>query len=211
LIADRFDGGKQMSDMVDCRGLACPQPVIKTKTAMAAGAAEITSIVDSETSASNVTRMAQKAGWAVRQERQADGAIHICLTRPGDAPAAAAPPAVPATANAGPIVVLVKSQFMGAGDDELGAVLMRGFFHAMLELDAPPTTIIFVNSGVRLTAAGSPVLDDLRELAQRGVEIWSCGTCLNFFKLTEQLAVGSISNMYTILEMLMSAGRLVAP
>jgi selenium metabolism protein YedF len=200
-----------MSDMLDCRGLACPQPVIKTKAAMAAGADEITSIVDSEISASNVTRMAQKAGWAVRQERQADGAIHVCLTRPGDAPAAAPAPTSAPAGNAGPIVVLVKSQFMGAGDDELGAVLMRGFFHAMLELDAPPTSIIFVNSAVKLTIAGSPVLDDLKELGQRGVEIWSCGTCLNFFKLTGQLAVGGVSNMYTILEMLMSAGRLVAP
>ncbi len=196
-----------MSDTLDCRGLACPQPVIKTKAAMSAGAAAITTLVDNEVAASNVTRMAQKAGWAARQERQADGTLAVRLSRPAGAPAAAPTPAE----SAGPIVVLVKSQFLGSGDDELGAVLMRGFFHAMLELDAPPTYVIFLNSGVRLTVAGSPVLDDLRELARRGVEIWSCGTCLNFFKLTEELAVGSISNMYSILETLMSAGRLVTP
>lgn len=197
-----------MEEIVDCRGLTCPQPVIKTKAAMAGGATQVVALVDTEVSASNVTRMAQKAGWVVRQEQGADG-IRLSLSRPGDAPTVAvkAPPA-PA---AGPTVVLVKSQYLGAGDDELGAILMRGFFHAMLELDEPPTTVIFLNSGVRLAADGSPVLDDLKELAQRGVEIWSCGTCLNYFKLTERLAVGSISNMYSILETLMGAGRLVTP
>jgi len=197
-----------MSEIVDCRGLACPQPVIKTKAAMAGGAADITAIVDSETSANNVTRMAEKAGWTARQERQADGTIYVRLSRPGEAPAEAQPARA---AAAGPTVVLVRSQYMGVGDDELGAILMRGFFHAMLELDEPPAQIIFLNSGVRLTVADSPILADVQALAQRGVEIWSCGTCLNFFKLTDQLAVGQVSNMYSILEMLMAAGRIITP
>lgn len=198
-----------MSEIVDCRGLACPQPVIKTKAAMAGGAVEITTIVDTETAANNVTRMAQKAGWTARQERQSDGTIHVQLSRPGEAsPATSQPARAPA---AGPTVVLVKSQYMGAGDDELGAILMRGFFHALQQLDEPPAQIIFLNSGVRLAIADSPVLADVQALAQRGVEVWSCGTCLNFFKLTDQLAVGQVSNMYSILEMLMAAGRIVTP
>jgi selenium metabolism protein YedF len=197
---------------VDCRGLACPQPVIRTKAAMSQCAGEIVTIVDTDTSAGNVTRMAQKTGWSVAQERRADG-IYLTLRQgaSGGAPATATegvPRQMPA---AGPTVLLVKSNTMGSGDDELGEVLIRAFFHTLLELAEPPATIIFVNGGVKLSVEGSPVLDDVRQLAEAGVEVLSCGTCLKFFGLTEKLRAGVISNMYTIAETLMSAGSVVSP
>jgi len=88
---------------------------------------------------------------------------------------------------------------------------MRGFFHTLQELDTLPDKIIFYNSGVKLTVNGSDVLEDIRELAQAGVEMLVCGTCLNFFSLTDRLAVGTISNMYEIADVLTSAGRLIRP
>ncbi|MGC8826021.1 MAG: sulfurtransferase-like selenium metabolism protein YedF [Anaerolineae bacterium] len=197
---------------VDARGLACPQPVILTRKAMQEGAERITVIVDSETAVVNVTRMAQKAGWQVAQERR-DDAVQLHLTAPAaaaaeqpqEAPASAAP------APAGPTVLLVKSNRMGHGEDELGEILIRGFFHTLTEMEDVPEVFIFLNSGVKLTTEGSPVLDDLRALEERGVEIYSCGTCLNYFGLTGALKVGAVSNMYSIVETLLSAGKVISP
>lgn len=196
--------------IVDARGLACPQPVIMARNAMREGAGRITVIVDSETAVANVTRMAQKAGWQVAQERR-DNEVHLRLTpptataeQPQEAPAAAPAPA-------GPTVLLVKSDRMGDGDDQLGEILIRGFFHTLTEMEDAPAVMIFLNSGVKLTTEGSPVLDDLRALEERGVEIYSCGTCLNYFGLTESLKVGAVSNMYAIAETLLSAGKVISP
>lgn len=197
--------------IVDARGLACPQPVIMARKAMQEGTGRITVIVDSETAVVNVTRMAQKAGWQVVQECR-DSEVHLHLA----APTAAAPqpqeaPAPAALAPAGPTILLVKSTHMGHGDDQLGEILIRGFFHTLTEMDDAPAAIIFLNSGVKLTTEGSPVLDDLRALEERGVEIYSCGTCLNYFGLTDSPKVGTVSNMYSIVETLLSAGKVISP
>ncbi len=196
--------------IVDARGLACPQPVIMARNAMREGAVRITVIVDSETAVANVTRMAQKAGWQVAQERR-DNEVHLRLTPP--AATAEQPQEAPASAPApaGPTVLLVKSNRMGRGDDQLGEILIRGFFHTLTEIEDAPAVMIFLNSGVKLTTEGSPVLDDLRALEERGVEIYSCGTCLNYFGLTESLKVGAVSNMYSIAETLLSAGKVISP
>ncbi|MBC7242813.1 MAG: sulfurtransferase-like selenium metabolism protein YedF [Anaerolineae bacterium] len=199
-----------MTKTVDARGLACPQPVILTRKAMQEGAGRITVIVDSETAVVNVTRMAQKAGWQVAQERQ-DNAVYLHLTAPAAAEQPQEAPAPAVSAPAGPTVLLVKSNRMGHGDDELGEILIRGFFHTLTEMEDVPEVFIFLNSGVKLTTEGSPVLDDLRALEERGVEIYSCGTCLNFFGLTEALKVGAVSNMYSIGETLLSAGKVISP
>jgi selenium metabolism protein YedF len=100
---------------------------------------------------------------------------------------------------------------MGRGDDELGEILMRAFFHTLTELDARPDVIILYNAGVRLAVEGSPVMDDLTALADSGIELLVCGTCLGYYDLKERLAVGTVSNMYTIAETLLTAGRIVSP
>jgi selenium metabolism protein YedF len=99
---------------------------------------------------------------------------------------------------------------MGRGDEQLGQILVRGFFHALGEVQPLPDTIIFLNSGVKLTVTGSPVLEDLRALRARGVEILACGTCLGHYGLKEQIAVGEVSNMYAIAETLLNAGKVVS-
>jgi len=195
-----------MTTIIEARGLACPQPVIKTKAALASGAGHVTTIVDSESAASNVSRMAQKAGWTVELERQADGVYVHMRREAGAAPAAAT---APTPAASGQTVLVVASDRLGAGDDELGVILIRAFFHTLTEMADQPGTIIFLNSGVRLTCESSPILDDLTALAGCGIEILSCGTCLSFYALTETLRVGVISNMYTIAETLMAAGKVL--
>ena len=110
----------------------------------------------------------------------------------------------------GPLVLVVSSEYMGRGEHaELGHVLVRGFFHTLGEVEPVPDAIIFFNSGVKLVVEGSSVLEDLRALADRGIEILACGTCLGYYELTDKIAVGEISNMYTIAETMLGAGRVV--
>ena len=100
---------------------------------------------------------------------------------------------------------------MGSGNDELGATLMKGFIYAVSQLEELPKTMLFYNGGVKLTTEGSASLEDLKSLQAQGVEILSCGTCLNFYGLSEKLAVGEVTNMYAIVEKLNGASHIVKP
>jgi selenium metabolism protein YedF len=197
-----------VTKVVDCRGLACPQPVIQTKKAMAE-ADTVTTIVDNDIAKMNVSRMASKEGYAVEVEERDDG-TYLHISREGAMPEGAVAPAPMAERAAGPTVVLVPSHVMGRGDEELGGILIRSFLHTLNQVEPLPATIIFINTGVKLTVEGSPVLEDLQGLEQRGVGILSCGTCLGYFELKEKLAVGEISNMYTIAETLLAAGNVLS-
>jgi selenium metabolism protein YedF len=152
--------------------------------------------------------MAEKSGYAVEAEERGDG-IYLHITGTGAAPQEQAPqPAQGPTSGA--LVLVVSSETMGRGEHaELGHVLVRGFFHALGEVAPVPDAIIFFNSGVKLVVEGSAVLEDLRALADRGIEILACGTCLEYYALTDQIAVGEISNMYTIAETILGASRVV--
>jgi selenium metabolism protein YedF len=100
---------------------------------------------------------------------------------------------------------------MGRGDDTLGEVLIRAFIHTLSQRKPLPAAIICYNAGVKLTVKDSTVLEDLQQLSKAGVDIMVCGTCLNYFSLTDQIAAGRISNMYDILETMAGAARLVRP
>ncbi len=226
-----------MTKTVDARGLACPQPVILTKKAMAEeGVEALITVVDSPTSEANVSRMAKKAGWQVTVEARDDG-TYLRLSReramPETLPAGKAE-AQPATGRSvepssrdfvelsrdaqaegrsrrSPLVVYVGADRMGRGIDELGSILMRGFVHTLNEVSPLPDVLVFVNTGVRLVTEDSPVLEDLQALAEQGVDILACGTCLNYLELTDKVAIGTVSNMYDIAETLLGAGKVVAP
>jgi selenium metabolism protein YedF len=196
-----------MTTIVDARGLPCPQPVIQTRKAMQR-VNQIVTLVDSETSMTNVTRMAEKEGWQVNLVPQ-DDEYRIELAR-GDTLLQAEPMTVGrAEVVSGPLVLVVSSDIMGRGEAELGSILVRGFFHTLGEVQPVPQRIILFNTGVRLACTSSPVLDDLRALEDSGIEMLVCGTCLNYFELTEQLAVGQVSNMYDIAETMLNAGKVV--
>ena len=81
----------------------------------------------------------------------------------------------------------------------------------LLDLKPIPSRLIFINSGVRLTTEGSEVLESLKALSEKGVEILSCGTCLDFYHLKEKLKVRVVSNMFDIAQSLMEADRLIRP
>ena len=108
-------------------------------------------------------------------------------------------------------VVAIASDKMGEGAEELGKTLLKAFVFSLTQQDKLPKTILFYNGGAHLTCAGSPMLDDLKALEAEGVEILTCGTCLNFYGLTEQLAVGGVTNMYAIAEKMLTAGNVVKP
>jgi selenium metabolism protein YedF len=196
-----------MAKIVDARGLPCPQPVILTRRALQEDEM-VTTIVDNETSQKNVTRMAEKAGATVRAERRDDGIyLHVASAEAPQEEAVRQTGRAPA---GGPLVLVVPGEFMGRGEHaELGHILIRGFFHALGEVEPLPDTIIFFNSGVKLVVEGSPVLEDLQGLCTRGVDVLACGTCLGYYGLKEQVAVGEVSNMYTIAETMLRAGRVV--
>jgi len=196
-----------MAKIVDARGLPCPQPVIMTRNALQESTV-VTTIVDNETARHNVTRMAKKAGCTVQAEERDDGIyLHIARESIPLEETASQPATVPAE---GPLVLVIPSESMGRGDAELGQILIRGFVHTLGEVQPLPDTIIFFNSGVKLVVEGSPVQEDLRALHERGVEILACGTCLGYYELKEKVVVGEVSNMYTIAETMLSAGKVVS-
>ena len=197
-----------MSKVVDARGLACPQPVILTRKALQESDAVIT-IVDNETAKSNVSRMAAKQGCQVDVEEREDG-IYVHLTKGEEPVEETAPQKMAAAPASGPLVLTVPSDIMGRGDEELGGILVRAFFHTLGEVEPLPQTIIFFNSGVKLVVEGSPVVEDLQALKAQGIEILACGTCLGHFALKDKVAVGEVSNMYTIAETLLGAGKVVS-
>jgi len=196
-----------MERIVDARGLPCPQPVLLTRDALRESDT-VTTIVDSDTARHNVTRMAEKAGYTVQAEERGDG-VYLHIRRGEAAPQAA--PAPQPQPTSGPLVLVIPSEFMGQGEhEELGQILIRGFLHTLNEVSPLPDVIIFFNSGVKLVVEGSPVLEDLRTLANQGVQILACGTCLGYYGLKEKVAVGEVSNMYTIAETLLQAGKVVS-
>jgi selenium metabolism protein YedF len=202
-----MEGGDMTTTTVDARGLACPQPVIQTRKAMQQ-ADQIVTLVDNETSLTNVSRMAQKAGWQVNVVPEGDE-YRVELAKEAATVQADTLAVGRAEAVSGPLVLVVSADAMGRGVEELGQILVRGFFHTLGEVQPLPQTFIFFNTGVKLACAVSPVLDDLRALETEGVEMLVCGTCLNYLELADKLAVGQVSNMYDIAETMLRAGRVV--
>ena len=200
---------------VNAIGDACPIPVVKTKKAIEALTADETVVVlvDNETALQNVTKAARTMGFEVKQETVSDKEFKITIqvVKGAAVPAEEEPAACCCEGYKKNVVVAVSSDKMGEGSEELGKVLIKAFFFALTQQDELPGTIIFYNGGVKLSTEGSPVLEDLKNLAAQGVEVISCGTCLNFYQLSEKLAVGEVSNMYDIVEHLRKADVVVKP
>jgi selenium metabolism protein YedF len=172
-------------------------------------AERVVTLVDNETSKTNVSRMAARAGWAVSAIQEGTE-YRIELTRGQGKLQDDVQQVGRAEVVSSPLVLLISSNTMGRGDPELGDILMRGFVHTLGEVEPLPQTIIFLNSGVKLACEGSAVLDDLCTLAAEDVEILVCGTCLGYFELADKLLAGQVSNMYDITETMLSAGKLVS-
>lgn len=200
---------------VNAMGEQCPIPVVKTKKVLDSiqGDAEITVLVDNETAVQNLTRMGKSAGAEVLSEKKSDKEFHVIIRVKDRQPAEGAVKedltCVPDVK--GDFVIAVDTATMGRGNDELGKVLMKGFLFAVTQLDELPKTMLFYNGGAMLTTEGSDSLEDLKSLEAQGVTIKTCGTCLNYYGLTEKLQVGEVTNMYDIVETMAKASKVVKP
>ena len=198
-------------ETINAVGKPCPIPVIEAKKALRTCAAgeQVQILVDNDISRQNLAKMAAGMGFPCSHEPQADGNILVSITVE---PAAAAKPAgaePSGAAGGGAFVAAIGRNVMGGGNDELGAVLIKAFIYSLTELDRPPEILLFFNSGDHLTTEGSNVLGDLKTLEAKGTVISSCGTCLDFYRLKEKLAVGNVTNMYAIASAMAEAGRLI--
>jgi len=201
-----------MTDLtIDARGLSCPEPVLRARKALNETAATpITVLVDGDAPAENVARMGRLAGCEVRLEDRG-GHLAVVLARGAGAAAAPAGPAAAGCGGGADVVVLLASDTIGHGDDQLGRILMVAFVKTLKNLEPRPRTLLFMNGGVKLVAAGSELLDALEELEAGGAELLACGTCLDFFHLKERLGVGRVSNMLEIATRLVAADHVVRP
>lgn len=186
-----------MKKNIDARGMGCPKPVIMTTKGLdSLEEGSITTIVDNEIAKENISKLASSKGYDFSVEEK-DGDFYISISKDGSEPVK-----VKDNKKLKDMTIGFSSDTMGSGDEVLGKILMKSFIYTVSETEPYPSTLIFYNAGVRLTVEGSEVLDDLKALEKEGVEIISCGTCLDFLELKDKLQIGSISNMYTIYEKL---------
>ena len=206
-----------MSTIIDAKGKPCPTPVILAKQAMAAGEHSFTVLVDNTTAVENLKRLAGNQGFGAAVT-QGEGVFSVAFTRTGCAACEEAVSA-PLPAPGGDWAVFVGRDIIGDGDRELGANLMRMFFYTLVQGEDKPGAVLFMNAGVRLPTLDEQIPADvvhvahrahLESLADAGVEILVCGTCLSFYGLTDQLQVGTVSNMYDIVTRMQRAAKVVS-
>ena len=199
---------------VNAMGDACPIPVVKTKNAIKEmnGAGVVETLVDNEIAVQNLTKMANQKGYGVKSEKLGENEYKVTMTIGDAAPAEETEEVVcMVPAKEKNVVVVISTAQMGSGNDELGTALMKGFIYALGQQEILPKTIIFYNGGASIPCEGSVSLEDLKSMEAQGVEILTCGTCLNFYGLSEKLAVGSVTNMYVIAEKMTQADLIVKP
>ncbi|QGT98726.1 Hypothetical protein SYNTR_0133 [Candidatus Syntrophocurvum alkaliphilum] len=191
-----------MKITVDARGLSCPQPVVLTKKALEdSGTEEIITIVDNKIALENVTKYINSLNLT-SEINEKSGEYYINILKEEFS----------ATTDMDEIsntVILITSNVFGKGDDELGNILMKSYMYSLSQIANEIKCIIFMNSGVLLTTEGSDLIKNIEIMEDQGVEIISCGTCLDFYKLQDKLMVGNIGNMYTISEKMITAGKVI--
>lgn len=203
--------------VIDARGEQCPIPVVRVNKALLGlnGPAALEVHVDNEVAVQNLTRLAHQKSLELLAEKMDEKHFIVRMhsqgqdaETPDDTPDEA-PSCTPDTR--GNTVVAIGSSTMGDGSEVLGKTLMKGFIYALTQLTVLPETILFYNGGAYLTTEGSDSIEDLKSLEAQGVEILTCGTCLNFYQLTDKLQVGQVTNMYSIAEKLSGASMVVRP
>lgn len=189
---------------VDARGLTCPQPVIMTKKALdESNVNEVITIVDNRTAVENISRLV-KTMHCESSVDEKGGEYYIRIIKDEN---------VASIENVeipnGNTVILITGNMLGKGNDQLGAALMKSFMYTLTQMAESLRTIIFMNGGILLTTEGSEVVEHLKVLEDNGVEILSCGTCLDTYQLTDKLEVGKVSNMYTITEKMINSNKVI--
>ena len=197
---------------INAMGDACPLPVVKTLRALQSlgGAGSVETLVDNETAVQNLRRLAESKGCSIEVETISDAEYRVTITAAEgaelpkeEAIACTAPAAQKKT------VVVISADHMGEGNKELGRALLKAFLFALTQQETLPAAILFYNAGAAVTCEGSASLEDLQALQSQGVEILTCGTCLNYYGLTEKLRVGEVTNMYVIAEKQLQADCII--
>lgn len=195
---------------IDAIGKACPLPVIETKKALKEHEA-VETLVDNEIATQNLKKMADQLGYIYQMEPVDDNYRVKISKGNGETVEIEEVEEAPETVTSEDYIVVVDTNTMGRGSDDLGKNLLKMFIYSLTEQDILPKQIIFYNGGVSLVTEDSDSLEDLQALADQDVEIYACGACLNFFELTEKVAIGEITNMYRIVEMMRQAPKVVKP
>jgi len=197
---------------VDVRGLPCPRPVISTKKALEEiEEGTIIVLVDNPESKENVRRFANSQGCKVNVEEK-EGVFYLEITKGHHDETEKRSEVEVKEEFKGAInadVVCITTDRFGTGDEELGEILMKAFLNTLWDYQPRPAKLLFINSGVMLTTEGSEVLEALKLLEKEGVKIFSCGTCLDYYGVKEKLRVGKVTNMYEIVDALLTAGKVV--
>lgn len=218
--------------LVDARGLACPTPVMLTVKQLQHNTI-VNVLVDNEVAVQNVSRLAASKGFSVQLERfgsyfslllekqdsasaprEASSSVHDSPSKQFQGGQSAADHTADnytfiCDCSPEPVTLIVTSSAFGTGAPELGELLMGSFFQSLLEITPLPKTIALLNSGIKLAMPESRALEQLQALSAKGCEILVCGACLDFYKLTDKLAIGQISNMYAIATAMITAKKLV--
>lgn len=203
-----------MAKTIDAFGQACPLPVILAKKAADAGETEFTVRVDNETAVQNLKRFAADRGFLV-EENNVEGGFSIALKKQAENGKSAdkkteTPAGNPSFAGCGTSVFIGK-EYVGAGDEALGAQLMKMFLYTLSQGDDVPSSVLFMNGGVKLPTLGEEqVITSIQTLIERGCEVLVCGACLNFYGLQEKLKAGTVSNMYEIVLRMQTAAKVIS-
>ena len=210
---------------LDERGKQCPLPVIEAKKALETASAgeQVEVIVDNEIAVQNLKKLGDYNGLAFSSQKKGEREYAVVLTAAGNTETASQetegqqnslpePAAVccPDGRRKG-MVAVISSREMGQGDPALGALLMKGFIYALTQQEVLPEAVLLYNGGAFLSCEGSDNLEDLKTLEAQGVEILTCGTCLNHYGLGDKLRAGSVTNMYEIAERMTGAALLIRP
>ena len=192
---------------VNAIGQTCPIPVIMTKNALkeiTEGSIEVS--IDNKISKENIEKFSKEMGFSFTT-REENGIFFIQINKIINETSSNS-----STSNdENNTIIVIASDKMGDGETALGETLMKGFIYTLTEMESLPKAILFYNKGVFLTASNETTIKDLRILEKRGVEILSCGACLNFYHLENNIAVVSITNMYNIIEKQMKANKVIRP
>lgn len=207
---------------IDTRGKLCPMPLIMLKKGLVGCHAgeEVCVLTDNETACGNLNDYLHELQADIRQNvvTDSDGQtyteLRFCVPEPiGGASAQAVAPSTHSTPDAeAPYGVVIGSDEMGGGDPELGKILMRAFVNALIEMPHMPAFVILYNRGVYLATKQIDTARTLEQMkTEKGVDIVCCGTCVDYYDLREDIQVGQISNMYTIMEMQSRVDRILRP
>lgn len=191
---------------IDAIGDKCPIPVIKAKNELKNmnSGEKLTISVDNEIACQNLSKLAEENKYEKSVHKINSSYYEVTITK-------ANAEVNNQAQNADNIVVAFSSDKMGEGSDELGSALMKSFIYALSEAETVPQTLLFYNSGAFLTAEGSKSIDDLVKLQEKGTEILTCGACMDYYNLKEKLQIGGVTNMYSIVEKLMAACKVIKP